>query len=161
MVRRFPIWPFFLLGAAVAAPSGPVSSSLAFSAVDNLPRVIAIIPHDPLYGRELWASGPTVEAALKFTFPDLLEYAQAGYAVTFQRADGEGVTFKLADLIGSGAVLAVTDWEASGSGRMWMPVQVNGQTLRTPQIGTYLVWPGHPEKPAAWSITRIDLNPPK
>jgi len=146
---------------ATAAPRGPVVTyPLKATVMDDLPRVTAYIQQDPLYRGELWAEGPTVETVLRRAFPNLLEYAQAGYILTFRRAAGDGVSFKLADLIGFGAVLALTDGEASPGGRVWMPVTYQRQVLRTRQIGYYLVWPGQPEKPSAWGITQLELTPP-
>ncbi|QLG13293.1 hypothetical protein HLB42_20385 (plasmid) [Deinococcus sp. D7000] len=129
----------FLLATASAAPNSPASFTFNFKNLDGLPKVVATIPDDALYRRELLVEGYPLEAVLRQGFPNLLEYAQAGYLATFRRAGHDSATVKLSDLIGGGGVLGVTDYEAAGGGRVWMPVESGGKTLRTPQIGYDLV----------------------
>lgn len=110
----------FLLATASAAPINAASFTLNFGTLDGLPKVVATIPNDPPYRRELLVEGYAIEAVLRQGFPHLLEYAQAGYLATFRRSGGDPatVTLKLADLIGRGGVLGVTDYKAAGGGRM-------------------------------------------
>lgn len=108
----------FLLATASAAPSGPASFPLNFGNLGGLPKVVATIPDDALYRRELLVEGYPLEAVLRQGFPNLLEYAQAGYLATFRRAGHDSATVKLSDLIGRGGVLGVTDYKAAGGGRM-------------------------------------------
>ncbi len=156
----------FLLATASAAPTSPASFTLNFGTLDGLPKVVATVPDDQLYHRALLVEGYPLEAVLRQGFPNLLEYAQAGYLATFKRSGGDPatVTLKLADLIGRGGVLGVTDYEAAGGGRMWMPVESGGKTLRTNQIGYYLVWPPSPHlpppSPSLWGVVQVDLTPP-
>lgn len=150
----------FFLATASAAPSGPANFTLTFKNLDGLPKVVATIPDDPLYRRALTVEGYPIEATLRRGFPKLLEYAQAGYLATFKRSGGDPVTLKLSDLIGRGGVLAVTDDEAAGGGRMWMPVEYGGKILRTPEVGYYLVWPPSSDLPSLWGVAQIELTPP-
>lgn len=154
----------FLLATASAAPSGPASFPLNFKNLNGLPKVVATIPDDLLYRRELLVEGYPLEAVLRQGFPNLLEYAQAGYLATFRLAGHASATVKLSALIGRGGVLGMTDHEAAGGGRMWLPVESGGKTLHTNQIGYYLVWPPSsdlpPPSPSLWGVVQIDLTPP-
>ena len=118
MMKAAALMLMLSLTVASAAPSGPVTYPLRASVMDHLPRVTAHLQDDPLYHGPLAAEGPTIETVLRSVCPDFLAYAQAGYTVTFRRAAGDGVNVRLADLIGFGAVLALTDGDASPTGRM-------------------------------------------
>ncbi|PNY81148.1 hypothetical protein CVO96_06940 [Deinococcus koreensis] len=113
-----------------------------------------------LYGRPVRVQGYSLDMLLRWHWPGIQAWAQAGFLITFSGESGS-VTLSLRDVYGHGGVLAYA-LDGAPAESPWPDAQAGQRRVAGSEVGYALVWPqtAPATLPQPWGLRMITVRPP-
>ena len=154
-----PGWPPVPRVSALPGGLLPISDTVVRRS-RNVYTVLEVVDRT-LYRRPIRVQGYSLDMLLRWHWPAVQTWAEAGFLITFSGASG-ATTLNLRDVYGKGGVLAYA-LEGAAARQPWPDGQTGEQPIPGSEVGYYVVWPqtAPATLPQPWGLRMITVRPPR